>query len=87
MLMFYVRLELHADHVVVRNLFPRGVAYRDIVSVETPPFRDLVISTSEREYRSFAVAKDNISRLLGRRARADEVVDELRRRASLARGA
>lgn len=82
---FHVRLELRPDHLVIWNLLPQEVAYREIVAVETPPFRDLVIRTETRNYRSFALAKDNISRLLGKRTQADRVVEEILRRAALAR--
>ncbi len=85
-LMFYARVELQREHVVIVNVVHRKVPYREIVDVETPPpFGDMIIRTDHRTYRSFAIAKDNVSRMLGRQTRVDALAEEIRQRARKAR--
>lgn len=83
-LMFYIRLVLATDTLIIRNVRTRSIAYADIEQVQ-PEYEGLVVRTGERKFVALAIQRWNISLILRRRTRADLITDEIRRRVEYAR--
>ena len=83
-LMFYVRLILSEDAVIIRNIRTQTIRYADIESVE-PMYEGLVVKANGRRHVALAIQRWNISLFLRRRTRADRIADEVQRRATDAR--
>lgn len=85
-MMFYARVELRGDHLVIVNVVPRKVPYREVVDVQTPPpYGDMIISTDHRTYRSFALATGIMPLIFGWQSHVGELAEEIRHRARKAR--
>lgn len=80
----YGALSLSPDTVVIRNLLGEHVIPLTAIRAVTPDDNGLTLTTHDASsYTVFAFQKANLSRWLGRRARADTIAEEIRAAAGL----
>ena len=83
-LMLRVRISLYPDRILISNIRSVNIPYSEITDLRIG-YEGLRVQTSKRSYTALAVQKPNISKILGRRTRADIVADEIRARIAAAR--
>lgn len=80
----YGAVALTEDGVEIKNLLgKRIITLASICSVD-PGYNGLAITTNDgKSYTALVIQKTNVSRWMGRRTRADEIADAIRRAADL----
>ena len=82
-LMVRVRIALLPSQLVISNIRSKSIPYKEITDLNLG-YEGLRVRTGTRTYVSLAVQKWNVSKMLGRRTRADEIADEIRVRVAAA---